>query len=137
MRMVRQVLTTVVLSVSTLGLSSCESLPNSLVTQESWTLTDSWRVPNPLKLLAVNRPPKPLAEPPAPVADAAPPPNVLAVSTVRDDFALRLDMIDADNAKLKRQLSEALRENARLRKELDDAKEDNDLLKALAAKKGR
>src|SRR5947209_3448344 len=136
MRMVRQVLMTVVLSGSTLGLSSCESLPNSLVTQDSWTLTGSWRVPNPLKLLSVKKPPE-SSEEPAPVADTAPPPTVLAVSTVRDDFALRLDMLDTDNAKLKKQLSEALRENARLKKELDDAKEDNDLLKALAAKKGR
>src|SRR5690349_20466974 len=119
MRMVRQVLTTVVLSVSTLGLSSCESLPNSLTMPDSWALADSWRVPNPLKLLSAKKPPEPVAKAPDPVTDTAPPPpNVLAVSTVRDDFALRLDMIDADNARLKRQLTEALRENARLKKEL-------------------
>lgn len=136
MRMVRQVLTTVVLSGSTLCLSSCESLPNSLVMQDSWTLTDSWRVPNPLNLLLVKKRPEPSGAA-APVADTAPPPTVLAVSTVRDDFAVRLDMLDSDNAKLKKQLSEALRENARLKKELGDVMEDNDLLKALAAKKGR
>src|SRR2546423_15708688 len=92
MRMVRQALMTVVLSGSTLGLSSCESLPNSLVMQDSWTLTESWRVPNPLKLLSVKKPPPEPPEEPAPVVDTAPPPTVLAVSAGRGGVAIRRDM---------------------------------------------
>ena len=45
--------------------------------------------------------------------------------------------LEADNARLKNQLADALKENAKLKKDLADAIDDKALLKDLAAKKQR
>jgi hypothetical protein len=49
----------------------------------------------------------------------------------------RISTLKADNARLQRQLSGALRENAKLKKDLADLRDDNSLLKDLAVKKQR
>ena len=59
------------------------------------------------------------------------------VMNISEDYTLRLDLLDSDNVRLKKELSDALRENARLKKQLNDARQDNTLLKDLAAKKER
>jgi hypothetical protein len=48
-----------------------------------------------------------------------------------------LTALKADNARLKNELSSALRDNAKLKKDLTDAIGDNALLKDLAEKKQR
>jgi hypothetical protein len=49
----------------------------------------------------------------------------------------RIRGVKADNARLQRQLSAALRENAKLKRDLAELRDDNSLLKDLAAKKQR
>ena len=85
---------------------------------------------------------------PNPFEPAAPPP-LLPAADVTDkngndalrlnvnDDALRLNVLEADNASLNKKLADAMKDNARLKKELTDAKEDNSILKDLAAKKER
>ena len=53
------------------------------------------------------------------------------------DPTLRLDLLESDNARLKKDLADAIKENARLKRVLDEARHDNTLLKDLAAKKQR
>jgi hypothetical protein len=53
------------------------------------------------------------------------------------DGLSRIAALEADNAKLKNQLANALKENAKIKKDLADAIDDKALLKDLAAKKQR
>jgi len=57
--------------------------------------------------------------------------------SMNDDYDPHLDMLEADNDRLRKELASAMRDNARLKKELADAVQDNSLLKDLAAKKER
>lgn len=56
------------------------------------------------------------------------------VSTDGDDESARLNTLETDNARLKRELAAALKENARLKKDLAGAIDDNSLLRDLAAR---
>ena len=67
------------------------------------------------------------------VLPAMPPTMVLVSHGTVADYS----RLEADNARLKNQLADALKENAKLKKDLADAIDDKALLKDLAAKKQR
>jgi uncharacterized protein with von Willebrand factor type A (vWA) domain len=114
----------------TLGLGACQTLPDP----PAWTHLSDIRTR--WDLLIQKRPVQMADRPMIVMKD--PEPAVVPVAThVNDEFMMRLDVLDADITKLKRQLADALKENARLKKELDDAQQDNMLLRDLASKKGR
>jgi hypothetical protein len=74
---------------------------------------------------------------PIPMQEASGPallPAMVPVSRgTREDYS----RLEADNARLRNQLTGALKENAKLKKDLADAIDDKALLKDLAAKKQR
>ena len=132
--MIRPVSMAFVLCCTTVALCSCESLPQlDSFPKYSWdALTRTW-----VKVTAGSPSQSSAPAPPPPMQEPPPAAVVPVASHINDEFMMRLDVLDADITKLKRQLAETQKENARLKKELDDAQQDNMLLKDLASKRGR
>src|SRR5690242_11730444 len=104
--MIRPVSMAFVLCVSTLGISACQSLPDVPRLADLRSPWGLWSKPEPVKM---RQPPQP-----PPRMDDPPPPAIVPVaSSVNDEFMMRLDALDADISKLKRQLAETQRENAK------------------------
>src|ERR1700712_46821 len=64
-------------------------------------------------------------------------PSSSMVSQGMKDGPSQIATLEADNARLKNQLANALKENAKVKKDLADAIDDKALLRDLAAKKQR
>jgi hypothetical protein len=94
------------------GLSACETLPNSSGYSTGSSPRDG--------------------------ASTAGPPasSMVGLQGMKEDLS-RISTLEADNARLKNQLANALRENAKIKKDLANAMDDKTLLKDLAAKKQR
>jgi hypothetical protein len=80
--------------------------------------------------------PNPFASSPPPPPPPAPAPTLSCTET-DGAYARRVRTLEAQNAKLKRELADAVQDDAALKRELDDAMQDNSMLKDLAAKKPR
>ena|SRR5947209_5942075 len=115
----RPVCVAVVVSGLTVGLCSCQSLPGPFGVSGPSTQA---------------RPPQQDPSPPAITDQPAAVPFSMAMEI---DYMLRLDLLESDNSRLKKDLADAVKENARLKRVLDEARHDNTLLKDLAAKKQR
>ena len=105
----------------TAGLAACQNLPNPFG-------------PTAKPMAAATAHPAPVA-PSAQMPVSRPAGILISMGKNEDDS--RISALKADNARLKGELTAALRENARLKKDLTDAMGDNALLKDLAEKKQR
>jgi hypothetical protein len=117
----------------TIGLGGCQSLP-SVPNPLAYVPNPFGDIPNPFAHIRNPFGPK-MPAPRLPQPSSAE--MVRPVAAVDDDYTVLLDMLEADNDRLKKELAEAVKDNARLKKDLADAMEDNSLLKDLAAKKAR